>query len=71
MHAQVEAPLVLGEIVGQDVSARGRRIRGRHGKPGQLVDPVDRPHPERLPAMLPGTPGSVVRIEDDERTRVR
>ena len=66
LHIEVEALLVVGEVGGEDVAAAGVRVRGRYGKPRQLVDAVDRRHLQRSPAMPPRAAGPVLRVEHNE-----
>ena len=62
-----EPLLVVGEVRRKDVAARGDGVGRRDREPRQLVDAVDRRHPQRRPAVLPRAAGRGIRVEDEER----
>ena len=66
VHRQVEAALVGGEV-GGDHLAGAQAVGGRlERQAGQVVHAVRRADGERGPAVLPGTAGALVGVEDDE-----
>ena len=63
---QVEAPLVLGEVGGDDLG--GAQVVGvrLERQAGQVVHAVHGADGQRRPAVLPRAAGAVVGVEDDE-----
>ncbi len=70
-HLQVEATLVRGEVGGEHLARRRGWIGRRHREAGELVDAVDRRHPQRRPSVLPRAARRRLRVEHHERGRIR
>jgi hypothetical protein len=64
--AQVEAPLVFGEVSGDDLGDRRGLLRFGHRQARQLVDAVHGLEGERRPAELPRPARAGGVVEDDE-----
>jgi hypothetical protein len=66
VHRQGEVPLVLGEVGRDRVGGRDVVPRRRERQAGQVVHVVGAGQRQRGPAVLPGTPGAVLGVQDDE-----